>query len=447
MTGRSPEEREYARLEREARRKGLPPPPPPARPAPPQQQQQGGTTQPSGAADGTSPGGNSGRRPPDVGTFRPRPAPPRATAARKAQADAVIARSTRRQDEEPRRRRLAAPILVLGVVAALAAAWFLNGLYQPFAGDGGERVRVTIPRGGSVGEIADRLADAGVVDRPFFFKLRARLDGHTSDLKPGSYTLREDMAYDKVLATLAKGPPRNIVNLTIPEGRARREIAPIVRQAGLRGSYTRASAASDALDPRRYGARTRNLEGFLFPATYELKRGASASDLVERQLKTFRDSIAKVDMSYAKDKNLSVYDVLIIASMVEREAQVAVERPLVAAVIYNRLKEGIPLGIDATLRFALNNWTRPLRVSELASTSRYNTRNRQGLPPGPIGNPGLDSIKAAARPSRKNYLFYVVKPGTCGRHSFAATDAEHQRNVAAYNAAREAKGGKSPTTC
>ena len=349
--------------------------------------------------------------------------------------------------EAPRRGRLALPIIAVAALAALAGLWFVNGIYQPFAGDGGDRVRVSVPRGGSLAAIADRLGDAGVVDRPFFFKLRARLDGHTSDLKPGSYVLREDMAYDKVLATLAKGPARNVVNITIPEGRTRREVAPIVRQAGLRGSYVRASARSRALNPRRYGARTTNLEGFLFPATYELKRGATAADLVERQLRAFRSAIRKVDLSYARTKNLDVYDVLIIASMVEREAQVAAERPLVAAVIYNRLKEGIPLGIDATLRFALNNWSRPLRVSELASQSPYNTRHKQGLPPGPIGSPGLASIKAAARPSRKNYLFYVVKPGTCGRHSFAATDAEHQRNVARYNAAREAKGGKSPTTC
>jgi uncharacterized YceG family protein len=339
------------------------------------------------------------------------------------------------------------PALVAFALLVLGALWFLNGIYQPFAGDGGERVRVAIPRGGSLAAIADQLGEAGVVDSPFFFKLRARLDGHTSDLKPGTYSLREDMAYDRVLATLAKGPPRNVINVTIPEGRARREVAPIVEKAGLRGSYVRASARSSALNPRRYGAKSGSLEGFLFPATYELKRGASASDLVERQLKAFRSAIRKVDMSYARRKNLSVYDVLIIASMVEREAQVASERPLVAAVIYNRLKEGMALGIDATIRFALNNWTRPLRVSELESSSPYNTRKNVGLPPGPIGNPGLSSIRAAARPARKGYLFYVVKPGTCGRHSFSSTDAQFQRDVDAYNRAREAKGGKSPTTC
>jgi uncharacterized YceG family protein len=133
--------------------------------------------------------------------------------------------------------------------------------------------------------------------------------------------------------------------------------------------------------------------------------------------------------------------------MVEREAQLPRERPLIASVIYNRLKQGMPLGIDATIRYATGNWTRPLRVSELHIGSRYNTRTHQGLPPGPIGNPGLASLQAAAHPARAKFLFYVVKPGRCGEHSFSSTDAQFQRDVARYDAARAKKGGKSPTTC
>ena len=117
-------------------------------------------------------------------------------------------------------------------------------------------------------------------------------------------------------------------------------------------------------------------------------------------------------MKYAKSKNLSRYDVLIIASMIEREAQLAKERPLVSAVIYNRLKEGMPLGIDATIRYATNNWTRPIKQSELDKHEPYNTRLNRGLPPTPIGNPGLASLKAAAKPANKSYLYYVRKPTT-----------------------------------
>ena len=154
-----------------------------------------------------------------------------------------------------------------------------------------------------------------------------------------------------------------------------------------------------------------------------------------------------VDLSYARRKNLTVYDVVTIASMVERETRVARERPLVAAVIYNRLHAHQPLGIDATIRYATANWTRPLTKSELALDSPYNTRTRVGLPPTPIGNPGLASLEAAAHPARVGYLYYVVKPGTCGEHAFSSTFAEFQRDQARYNTARQAAGGRSPTTC
>jgi UPF0755 protein len=139
--------------------------------------------------------------------------------------------------------------------------------------------------------------------------------------------------------------------------------------------------------------------------------------------------------------------VLVIASLIEREAMVAKERPLIASVIYNRLRDDIRLDIDATTRFAVGNWKRPLKVSELQNPSPYNTRVHPGLPPGPIGNPGLDSIEAAANPARTDFLFYVVKPDTCGEHAFAATDAGHQRNVARYEEARRRRGGRSPTDC
>jgi UPF0755 protein len=237
------------------------------------------------------------------------------------------------------------------------------------------------------------------------------------------------------------------VLITIPEGRSREEIQPLVR-GKLEGSYLAASRSSTVLDPRQYDARgAKSLEGFLFPATFELKKGQSVRRLVEQQLSAFRARFETVDLRYSRRKNLNRYDVLIIASMVEREAQVPRERRLIASVIYNRLRQGIPLGIDATIRYATGNWTRPLRVSELEAPTPYNTRRNTGLPPGPIGNPGLDSIEAAASPARTDFLFYVVKPDTCGEHAFAATDAGHRRNVARYEEARRRRGGRSPTDC
>jgi uncharacterized YceG family protein len=133
--------------------------------------------------------------------------------------------------------------------------------------------------------------------------------------------------------------------------------------------------------------------------------------------------------------------------MIEKEAQLESERKLISAVIYNRLRQGIPLGIDATTRFANNNYTKPLTESELTADSPYNTRTNTGLPPGPIASPGLASIEAAAHPAKVGYLYYVVKPGTCGELAFSSNYAEFEADAARYNEAREAAGGKSPTTC
>ena len=231
------------------------------------------------------------------------------------------------------------------------------------------------------------------------------------------------------------------VNVTVPEGLSIREAAPIVDKGPLGGSYLKAARSRRTLEKiRALGAPkgTKTAEGFLFPATYTLLAKAPARNLVDRQLATFARFSLKVDRAYAKRKNLTRYDVLIIASMIEREAQLDRERPLVSAVIYNRLKEGMTLGIDATIRYYENNWSRPLRVSELERDSPYNTRLNRGLPPTPIGNPGLASIKAAANPARgKDYLFYVRKPGDSGEHAFSSTDAQFQRDVAKYQASRE----------
>jgi UPF0755 protein len=337
--------------------------------------------------------------------------------------------------------------IVAGAVA-LAAIVFMLALFQPFKGDGGEPVRVSIPKQAGVGEIADILADRDVISNATLFELRATLGGDRGDLKPGDYELRKDMSYGDAIDRLVQGPSRQIIQLTIPEGLSRREVAPLAARAGVRGDYLRASAET-TLAARKYGLQKdpESLEGFLFPATYELRPGAPAANLVRRQLAAFDDNLAQVDQSYARRKNLTTFDVVTIASMIEREAQRPRERKLIAAVIYNRLKQGIPLGIDATIRYATGNWQRPLTQSQLALDSPYNTRTNAGLPPGPIGNPGLASLQAAARPARVGYLYYVVKPGTCGEHAFSSTAAEFERDRQRYNEARDAAGGESPTTC
>jgi UPF0755 protein len=353
--------------------------------------------------------------------------------------------------QKTRRRWLRRFVVLLLILALAAVAVFAFMLYQPFHGKGYDAVVVKIPPGSSAGDIGKLLASKDVVESSFFFNLRARVEGDRGKLQAGTYTLKRSMPYKDALAALTQAPKAApTIDVTLPEGPSRRELAPRVKAAGVRGSYVDASASSKLLKPRTYGAPkgTKSLEGFLFPDTYQLRsRTATAKALVNLQLRQFKSEFAKVDLKRARRKHLSRYDVLIIASMIEREAQVPKDRRLISAVIYNRLQKGIPLGIDATLRYRLNNWSKALRESELNINSDFNTRRRIGLPPTPIGNPGLASIQAAADPAKAKYLFYVVKPCGNGAHAFSTTDAQFQKDVAAYNRARDKRGGKDPSHC
>ena len=253
-----------------------------------------------------------------------------------------------------------------------------------------------------------------------------------------------DTAAAPAATTAPPAPPRPL-RIIFPEGFSRAEMAErvgavreiAIERRGVTPRLTRAgylAATRAAVPPRAFRADRRRgtIEGFLFPATYEFTRLTTARRLVADQLAAFREQWAKVDLRYARSKNLTPYDVLIIASMVEKETAVASERPLVAAVIYNRLRNRMPLGIDATIRYGLGiPGTESLTKRALATDSPYNTRLRTGLPPTPIANPGLASMRAAARPARVPYLYYVRKPGSLA-HFFTASETEFLRTVCEY---------------
>jgi len=243
-----------------------------------------------------------------------------------------------------------------------------------------------------------------------------------------------------------------IVKVVIPEGETRAQIASIARADGLKGDYLAASKHSAKLRPARYGAPvgTKTLEGFLFPATYEMYAGAPVSRLVSEQLAAFRENFGgtlkgtSAEVHRAKALGVAPYQLLIVASMIEREAAVPRDRPLVAAVIYNRLRLRMPLGIDATIRYALGDYTHPLTEAQLKTGSPYNTRTHRGLTPTPISNPGLASIGAAARPAHVPYLYYVAGADGCGEQVFSTTYAQFEKDAAAYQAALRKNGGRVP---
>lgn len=345
-------------------------------------------------------------------------------------------------DVEPRRRRgwlwrigtFLAFVAVLGGCAY--GAWFAFSASREDSVADGTKVAIRVPKGASADEVAALLADAGVIRSERMFGLRLRLSGDQSRLVAGRHVVVAGSGYGSIVGELVKAPPAApTYTVLVREGLRVSEIVALVDRDHRR-TATEGGRTTPVFNGRTYRAALRHtqaptgftmprsaaepLEGFLFPATYELRDTATANDLIERQLAAFRHNWAQVDLAAARRAHLTPYDVLIIASMVEREAQVAGERPKVAAVIWNRLRIGMSLGIDATIQYAVDpvRWKRQLTRSDLAIDSPYNTRTVAGLPPTPIANPGLASMQAAAHPAKTKDLYYVAKGDGSGRHFF-----------------------------
>lgn len=256
------------------------------------------------------------------------------------------------------------------------------------------------------------------------------------------------------LSSSGSSPPARPVaklrttNVTIIPGETRRKLNVLLRSQGVKGSYYQDTRSSPLLDPHSYGAPagTDSLEGFLFPDTFNMREPISIPTLVANQLNDFKQKWATVNLTYARRHHLTAYDVLIIASMVEGEAATPHQMALVASVIYNRLRLGMPLGIDATTRYATGNYSHPLTPAQLKSRSPYNTRTHTGLTPTPINSPGLAAIQAAAHPAATNYLYFVVKPCANGAMVFTSSYQQFLADSANYQQKRS-KLGRSPIHC
>ena len=312
-------------------------------------------------------------------------------------------------------------------------------------------VQFTVEPGESARAVGQQLQSAGLIRDGTLFEAYVRVNGLASRLEAGTFTLNAAMTPVQIAVALQHARAASIT-VTIPEGWRLEQVADYLGAAGvLDGAAYRRLAASgqagaphagayDFLGSRPAGA---SLEGYLFPDTYELpKEGATASDLIDRQLDDFA---AQVVPLYQQARaggatTLSLYEAVTLASIVEREAVVDDERPVIAGVYANRLARGMKLEADPTVQYAMGYqarsgqwWKTPVSIGEYAQVlSPYNTYLHPGLPPGPIANPGLASILAALHPAKHDYLYFVALPDGSGRHVFAKTFAEHQENVARY---------------
>ncbi|MBI4729884.1 MAG: endolytic transglycosylase MltG [Acidobacteria bacterium] len=332
-----------------------------------------------------------------------------------------------RGGRRPRARLLLVGLLVLPVFGASAAGAY--GIWATRGSASGDPVHVVIPQGASAGEIAGLLAERGVIRAPWLFRVVARFRGVSRDLRAGKYDLRTGLSYAAVIAALRKGPAIRFTRVTIPEGKTVAEVAAII------GARTRVSAreflaALASARPARLPAGTSNPEGFLFPKTYDVLEDATATDVVALLLRQFDRETASLDWSRAKGLGVTPYQAVVIASMIEREAKVAKDRPLISAVVYNRLRARMRLQIDATVQYAIflrtGAYKPRLLYRDLEIASPYNTYLHDGLPPSPIASPGIDSLRAALDPARVPYLYYVLM-NERGEHGFATTAREFAR--------------------
>lgn len=354
-----------------------------------------------------------------------------------------------------RTRRMSPVATVASIVVALVilAGLVFGGikLYEYFSAgqaqdvEPGQTVTVTIEEGSSTSVIASALKKAGVISDETSFKNAVASREVDNALKPGEYQLVTGMDMDALIDKLVAGPVEMVEGnrLTIPEGLTIEQTAQTVEQAtGISASeFTDLAHSADLfIDeyPFLEGAYDNSLEGFLYPKTYVIPYQATAADVITTLLDQFQIETASLDFSYATEHNLTLFDVVTIASLIERETRLDEERPLIASVVYNRLHDGMRLQIDATVLYALGNPAdkQYLYNDDLLVDSPYNTYAIDGLPAGPICSPRLASIDAAAHPSDTSFLYYVITSEE-GTHTFCETEDEFYAAKAQYQSLLE----------
>ena len=305
-------------------------------------------------------------------------------------------------------------------------------------GPAGSKVTVEVPLGSSTQRIASLLEQEGVVKNARNFRLYVRVKS-AGPFQAGSYELRKNSSFDDVIGVLSKGPKLTFERLTVPEGLTIKQVADLVGKMPGRSAERFLAATTDGTVTSKYlPAGSKNLEGLLFPDTYNFEAKDDEHAILQRMVSAFDAAAAQAGIDDVGQGGLvDPYQAVVVASLVEREARVPDDRGMVSRVIYNRLEKKMLLQVDATVIYALGRTgEKGLRVlnKDLEVDSPYNTYKYPGLPPAPIASPGAASLRAAVAPTEGPWLYYVVIDAE-GRHAFATTLAEHNRNIAAATAA------------
>jgi peptidoglycan lytic transglycosylase G len=333
-------------------------------------------------------------------------------------------------------RKLLLTLIIVIVVAAVAGALLVNELrrriQEPYKGYAAAEVFLEIPQGAASAEIRRRLLESGIVSDDFTLRAAMWWSGRSRSLQAGEYRFDQPLSPLAVVDKIANGDVYT-QRLTFPEGLTIAEMAKVFESRGFGPASAFIKAAGDGGLIKDLDARARDLEGYLFPETYSLPRRADAARVVAMMVDRFRDSYDDTLRARAESQQLTTRQVVTLASLIEKETARAEERPIVAAVYRNRMKQGMGMQADPTVVYALmkaGKYDGNIRREDLSFDSPYNTYRYPGLPPGPIAAPGRASLEAALSPADVPYLYFVSRND--GSHVFAATLKEHNANVYQY---------------
>jgi UPF0755 protein len=296
-----------------------------------------------------------------------------------------------------------------------------------------QEVVLEVPAGTSLPALATQLERQELVGSAWRFRSLVRLMGAARRIKAGEYQLSTSLRPAELVGVLVRGEVR-LHQVTFPEGYTMEQIASLLDSRHLTSAREFLSAASDPAFLRGLGVPASTLEGYLFPDTYRFARGLPAERILRRMLARFEQEFRSVQQQSGRQLGLSRHEVVILASLVEKETAVATERPLIAGVFFNRLRRGIPLQSDPTVIYGLERFDGNLTRAHLQADTPYNTYTRQGLPAGPICNPGAAAVRAVLNPASTPYLYFVAKKD--GTHQFSSTLAEHNAAVLRHQKGR-----------
>jgi UPF0755 protein len=329
---------------------------------------------------------------------------------------------------------LRATVIAVLIVAGIAAFFLHLQHYAqtPASPEGADRV-ISIPAGQSFSQTAATLAKAGIIDHPNKFKIVARLKGYDKKLQAGEYTLSATLSPVQILQKMVNGEVR-LYRLTVPEGLNIHQIAELVDEAGLASKSNFVAAATSAEFAHQRGLNADTFEGYLFPETYFFPKNTAVKAIISTMANRFWEIFGPGWQKRAAQLGFSNHQIVILASIIEKETGAPFERPLISSVFHNRLNRKMRLESDPTVIYGLDNFDGNLKRKHLEAPTPYNTYKRSGLPAGPIANPGKESLEAALYPADTKFIYFVSKKDHT--HQFSTNFKDHQRAVQKYQLRR-----------